>query len=212
MIDICDMGAASLDPQTNALLAQCKGAPLSEDDSDATDYGAAPLMCALGVTAVPYPRTPEGAAEGLVVTDVPGVDGVVIGARDTRTAGIVGNLKPGDTAVHSTGPQQAAQLLLKEEKRQAVLATKGTDGKQLLLLLDGNADKATLAAFGAVFEISKEQGIVMADATGKAGIQIKDGVVSIFGTQVVLGGRTPALPVLAGTPPGAPVPGVFIGS
>lgn len=52
-----------------------------------------------------------------------------------------------------------------------------------------------------------------ADENGGAGIQIKNGVVSIWGT-VVLGGRTPFAPVHAGVGVGStsvPSPGVFVG-
>lgn len=211
MTQLCTLGAATRDPATNSLLVQCKGAPLSEDPDDAEDFGQLPMCCALGVAAMPYPATELGAAEG-VVESVPGVDGLVIGARDTRTAAITGNMKPGDTVVHSTGPEQAAQLQLKEAKKQAVLCTKGSDGRQVLVLLDGANDKLQIIAFGALIEMTSENGVVLTSETGGASIQLKGDTAIITATNVILGGRTPVAPVLAGAPPGAPAPGVFVGS
>lgn len=210
MADLVDAGAAKLDESTGALLVQCKGAAVSPE-GDAPDYGDAPWFACLGVTAVPYPADENGGAQFIVSDDVPGVDGAVIGGRDTRSAKIVGNLKPGDTCVHSTGPQQAAQLQLKEEKRQAVLVSKDTRGQTIVVSIDGKNDQINITGFEHTLEISREQGIVITD--GGAGIQIKNGVVSIWGT-VVLGGRTPFAPVHAGVGVGStsvPSPGVFVG-
>ena len=210
MAELVDAGAAKLDPKTGALLVQCKAAPVSEE-GDAPDYGDAPVFACLGVTSMPYPADENGGAQLVVADDIPGVDGAVIGGRDTRSAKIVGNLKPGDTVVHSTGPKQAAQLQLKEGKRQAVLASKDTRGQTMVAMLDGVNDKVQIAAFGHIVEVSRENGICLVADGGGAGIQISGSIVSIFGT-VVLGGRTPTAPVLAGSPPGVPSPGVFVGS
>lgn len=209
--DLVDLGASRLAEDTNVPLLQAKGPPIS-DDGDAPDYGDVPVFSCLGVTSLPYQATPDGNAQGVVVK-VDGFDGVLIGARDTRTAGIVGNLKPGDTAVHSTGPSQAAQLLLKEEKRQAVLLTKDSKKKSVALLLDGKNDKVQIAAFGCLFEISRENGICLVGEHGKASIQIVGDTIVLRG-KVILGDK-PTGPILtaispASPPPGTkPVPGVF---
>jgi hypothetical protein len=208
--ELVDAGAAKLDPKTGALLVQCKGSTLSTD-GDAPDYGDAPVFAALGIVAMPYPADDNGGAQFIVANDVTGLDGAVIGGRDTRTSKIVGNLKPGDTVVHSTGPKMAAQLQLKEDKRQAVLVSKDTRGQTMVAMLDGVNDKVQIAAFGGIIELSRENGIVLSH--GGAGLQIKDGVISQTGT-IVLGGRTPTLPVLAGAsgPAGVATPGVFVGA
>ncbi len=216
--DLVELGAATLSPTTNALAVQCKAASLSDEDGDAPDYGDVMFACALGLAAMPYPATADGAAEAIVATDVPGLDGVMVGARDTRTAKIYGNLKPGDTALHSTGPQMAAQVQCKEEKRQVCMVTKDTAGKTMIALLDGAGDKVQISGFGLMFEMSKEQGIVL--SSGGATLQIKDGVISLAG-QVVLGGRTPVgyvqfspslTPVVGVTGGCSPSPGVFVGA
>lgn len=190
-LDIVTLGASSLDPDTNAVLVQA-AQPVT-DDSDAENFGEVPLIQCLGVTAMPYPTSAEGRCEGIVAGGIGGLDGCVLGARDTRTAKIAGNLKPGDTVVHSTGPQQAAQLQLKEEKRQAVLVTRGSDGKQILLSLDGKNDKVTVAAFGGVFEMTKDT-ISLMHPNGQSGLVIGSSGVQVVGK--LLGGK--------------PIPGTFI--
>jgi len=208
VINLVKLGAAILDKLTGALLIQAKGGPVSEtDDNAAPDYGNAPNFSALGLTAMPYPETEDGHAEGIVV-EVPGLDGAIIGGRDTRTAKIVGNLKPGDTVVHSTGPEQAAQLQLKEKKRQAVLRTIGTNGKDVAIVLDGRNDKVQVIAFGQMFEMTPS-GVSIVEKGGAA-ILMGGGVVRLLGT-VVLGGSTPIAPVHSGFGPSAPSPGVFVG-
>lgn len=216
--DFCDLGAAQVDAATGTLTAQCKGGAVSADS--APDYGQAPFMCALGLTAMPYPATDEGSAEAIIARDIPGLDGVVVGARDVRTAGIVGKLAPGDTVVHSTGPQQAAMTLYKEKKRQVVHRTIDKLGKDMVSMLDGVNEKATIAAFGYIVEISRENGITIGDSG--AMLQIKDGMGCLTGTWL-LGGRSPignllysvgGIPVVggaAGGGTGTPAPGIFVG-
>jgi len=209
MSDVCELGTARLDDETGTLFVQCKGAAVAEDGT-APDFGEVPFMCALGVTSRPYPKTEEGAAEGILADDVPGMDAALIGARDIRTAGIVGNLADGDTVLHSTGPQQAAQVLCKEKRRQTVMRSKDERGKDIVVSIDGKGEQIMIAGFGFAIEMSRTNGIVLGD--GPAALQIKDGVISMTGT-IVLGGRVQTLPVLAGLsgPAGAATPGVFVG-
>lgn len=211
MLEYCDMGAASLD-ENGVLLVQCKGAAVDADGTAAPDYGNSPFMCTLGLTAMPYPADAKGSAEGIVATGIGGLDGVLIAARDTRTAGIVGNLKPGDTVLHSTGPQQASQIQLKEEKRQTVVRTVDTRGKDVVFMHDGVADKTTLAGYGHIVEVSRDNGIVLTESGGAA-IILKGGCAYIVG-KVVLGGLTPFAPVHNGVGAGTtsiPSAGVFVG-
>jgi hypothetical protein len=221
-IDIVTLGAAKIDPETGAVLVQAAQPVGSDDTGDVESYGEVPMLQALGLTSVPYPSTDGGYCEGIVIGGVGGSDGCVAGARDTRTASIAGNAKPGDTILHTTGPNQSAQLQLKEDKRQAVLVTKKSNGEQMLLSLDGNREEMTIAINGAVFQIDKDGGIAIVDSTGKAGLTISNGVVNLFG-QLVLGGMTPnpALSIMLGPVTGSPgggaaapmvaAPGVFIG-
>ena len=49
----------------------------------------------LGVTAIPFPKDDKGYAEGVVMRNCGGRDAVLVGARDTRTAAMVGNERQG---------------------------------------------------------------------------------------------------------------------
>jgi hypothetical protein len=210
-IGLVALGAAHIDKKSGLPLIQACN--IHGDTEETENFGELPLYQCLGVTAMPSEPTEdnEDYAEGVMAF----IDGrwVILGGRDPRTAKIVGNMQGGDTVVHSTGPNQAAQLQLKEKKRQAALVSKDTTGTTMVFLMDGKNDKVQLAAFGHIFEMSKNNGICLVEKTGAAGIQIKDGLVSIFGT-VVLGGRTPLAPVLGGLtgPAAAPAKGVFIGA
>ena len=209
--EVVDLGASKLDDDTGVPLYQGKGCAFSDDPNDAPSFDDTPVMCQLGVTALPYPADSGGNAEGLVCKGIAGYDGIVVGARDTRSNSVVGKMKAGDTVVHSTGPEQAAQLQLKEEKRQCALVTKGSNGKTMGLFLDGEKDQGMMTVGGCVIEIS-DGGISMTDKTGKAGIIIKNGVVAILG-QIILGGKVPSIPMaaVAAAPAAVPCPNVFAG-
>lgn len=197
-IEIVTLDGVTLDAETGAPLVSAKQ-PITGDD-DVEDFGDAPLMQCLGVSSAPYGKTDEGYCEGVIATGVGSRDAVCIGARDTRTAKIIGKLSPGDTVVHSTGPNQAAQLQLKEAKKQAVLVTKGSDGKQILLVLDGKNDKVTLAAFGCAINIEKAgKSISLMSPNGQSGIVITDSGVQVVG-KLMTGAPVPGLQVAMGTP------------
>lgn len=203
MSNIVELGASDLDQNTGALTAQCKGVALGEDEDDAPDYGPVMVASCLGISARHYPRTDEGSAEGVILDDVPGLDAVVVGARDLRSAKIVGNLKPGDTVLHSTGPQQAAQVQCKEEKRQVANVTKDSRGKTMINILDGAGDQWVVSGFGMSIEMSREQGIVM--TTGKATIQITKGGQIVFDGEILHGrAPNPALRFMLGPLTGSP--------
>ena len=121
-IDIVTLDAIKLDDETGAPLIGAKQ-PVTGDD-DVEDFGDIPQMQCLGVSSAPWQADDSGRCEGVVIGGAGSRNGVCVGARDTRTNDIVGNLKPGDTVVHTTGPSKAAQLQLKESKRQALLVTK----------------------------------------------------------------------------------------
>lgn len=164
-----------------------------------------PHFQCLGVSAMPY-QADDGntdSAEAIVLRGDGCGDGVIIGMRDARTTDITGNMKPGDTVVHSTGPHKAAQLQLKEETRQACLITQSRRSKRHMgVFLDGEEDTITINCGSAgTIHISKANGMVLTDQKGRASIQLCNGQVIITGEAVILGGRVPVMP-LAMVPPG----------
>jgi hypothetical protein len=179
-------------------------------DDDVRPFGPSDVFQGLGFASMPYGKDEKGYAECLVAQI--GGRCIAIGGRDTRTANVIGNLKPGDTCVHSTGPQQAAQLQLKEEKRQCVMRTKDKQGKDMIAMLDGVNEKIQVSGMGLMLEGSRENGWNIAEPGGAA-IQLHGGKVIFTGT--VMLSRTPTgLVVVApipATPPinGAPAPGVY---
>jgi hypothetical protein len=177
--------------------------PVGDDDSDVESFGEIDQYQALGLSSAPWPKDADGYAEGVILRNCGNRDALLIGGRDTRSGKIVGKLKPGDTVLHTTGPQQAAQVQLKEEKRTVSIVTKDSSGDGVLVNLDGTTDNVQIFAFGQAFQMSKSDGITLTD--GKAGLIIKDGVISLFGT-VVLGGMTPnpAMCLMLGLPTGSP--------
>ena len=179
--------------------------PVGNDNDDVEQFGECEMYQCLGVTSLPWPKTKEGYAEGLAIVGVGGRDAVIVGARDVRTAKIVGKMKAGDTVVHSTGPKMSAQLQLKEEKRQAVLTTNDSKGETMMVLLDGKNDEAHVIAGGNVFKLSRKDGIVLADSTG-GGLQIKDGVCRFTCKELVFPGAAPnpAFKLMAGPMTGSP--------
>jgi len=187
--------------------------PIANDNGgpdEVEPFGEIQVMQGLGFASAPWPADDNGHAEGVVVRDCGGRNAICIGGRDTRTAGIIGALQPGDTCVHSTGPQQSAQLLLKEKKRQAVLATKGTDKKQIVVLLDGKNDKVQIMAFGGTFEMSKSGGgcqIVLNTGKG-AGLQMVGDTIVFDGKFMP---RSPTGPVLIAATAGIPSTGGLFG-
>jgi hypothetical protein len=178
--------------------------PIGNDNDDVEPFGEIESFQCGGVFNLPWPKTKEGHAEGLAILNVGGRDAVLVGSRDVRTAKIVGKMKPGDTVICSTGPQMAAQLQLKEEKRQCVLATKDSKGETMMAILDGKNDEAQILACGNVFKMSRADGIVLTDSTGK-GIQIKDGTFR-FLCEVMLPGiaPNPAMRLMMGPAIGSP--------
>ena len=196
----CELGAATV--RNGVLYVRCKGGAVDEDGT-APDYGDAPMMCALGVTAVPFPPTIEGAAEGVCSRDVPGLNGVIGLARDVRTANIAGKLQPGDTCVYSTGPLQAAILLLKEATRTAALIVKAKSGKNSMFVLDGDAEEVQLTHAGAIFKFQKNGDVICCGAGG-AGFLIEGGNFHILGNPVLGAGNPPGFCIALCPPSGSP--------
>lgn len=218
-IQLAILGASRVGPNGSPLWTP--SVPIGNDVDDVSGVGEVPAMQSLGVTSFPYPKDASGYAECLYATGVGGRDAVCFAAWDTRSAAIVGKGEPGDTFVHSTGPSLAAQLLLKERKRQAVLTTTARNGDRMALVLDGKNEKLQMLANGAMIQIDDEGGISLLDSTGK-GIRIVNGQINLIGTVVLGGGlANPALSIMLGPVTGSPggptsvpmvaAPGVFIG-
>jgi hypothetical protein len=197
-IDIAVLGASKV---VDGVPVWQANVPVANDVDDVEPFGEIDAIQSLGHTALPYPADSTGHAEGLFATGVAGRDAVCFGARDTRNAGLVGKMKPGDTTLHSTGPGSVAQCFLKHEKKQAGLATEDADGKTMLFMLDGKNKKAQLAARGAMIEIGKDGSITF---TAKGGASIKlDDKIYLLGP-LSLSGMTPGFALMQGPATGSP--------
>lgn len=214
-VDIAILGASHVTadgvPVSQAVI------PLSDETHDVEDFGEIDMMSCLGVSSLPWPKDKAGHAEGVIVRKCGGRDAVCIGGRDTRSAKIVGKMKPGDTVVHSTGPNQAAQLQLKEEKKQAALVSEDSDGHTMMVILDGKNNRLQITGFGNMIELSPD-GISIVSV---GDVLINGKTVAVMGS-VILGGKTPnptmkIMTAAAPSPGGVaslpmiPAPGVSIG-
>jgi len=200
-----ELGAAELDQKTKTLYVQCTGAPVGDGNAK-PDYGRAPMMCALGLIAMPAPANENGAAEGLVDEDILGLDGAVIASRDARMSDVVGKMKPGDTVLTTTGAQHAACIHLKEEERQVAHITKDSRGRTMMALLDGKNDKVQISACGAHIEITPDGNIILSSAAGN-GLLIDGSGFHVIG-KLTNGTPVPGLSVALCTPAGYPLGGI----
>jgi hypothetical protein len=169
-----------------------------EDDSEG--FGQGEVFQALGLTSFPWPKDDTGSAEGLAVDGEFGRS-LMIGGRDTRNAAIVGNGKPGDTILHTTGPNLSAQVQLKEQERIASMIALDQDGEHIVLTLDGVNKTLQLLAYGYVIQISDAGGLSM--GTDKANITIQDDSIVLNG-KVVLPGIPKGHYVMCGPAPASP--------
>jgi hypothetical protein len=211
MAELVDIGAAHLDASTNTVLVQAKSAQIGSTPDDAPSFDDTPVFGQLGVTAVPAAKDDRGNAQGTLDESVPGHNGVITSIRDARAAGIVQELGPGETAIHSTGKDFDSLVLLK--KRLAAIMV----GDDHAVVIDGINHKATVSIPGVHIEASSEQGGSITLTAGGATLRLAGGAVSLLGS-VVLGGMTPVAPVCYSPTPvvgvtGSTVPalGVFIG-
>lgn len=183
-MELVKLGAVSLDDETNAPIVQ---ASVDVEGDQVEPYGQLDFFGALGLTAMPAPADDRGAAEG-AAEPLGGTDASVVAARDLRATGLYGSLKPGETALHSTGKGFGSQVLCKD-KKVAAMAGPGS-----AMVLDGG-DKRFVVQVG-TSQILLEGD----DATISAGgckIIMQGGVISLVG-KVVLGGIAPVMPVTGG--------------
>jgi len=200
LAEIVKLGASQQHESTKAICWQCIN-PITSDE-DFEDFGNLDVMQVLGLESAPWPADDNGHAEGIVLRNTANRNGVVIGARDTRTAKAIGTLRPGDTVLHSTGPEQAAQVQCKESKRQVVLYTKDTDGQGMVVMVDGKNNKAQLLARGAMIEID-ESGDISIMGKGGASILIQGEDIYFNGT-LHFPGIPQGMSLMAGPPTGSP--------
>lgn len=219
MADLLDIGSARLDAKTNTVLVQAKSAQIGNTPDDAPGFDAAPVFGALGITAVPWPKDERGNAQATGDESIPGHNVVITSIRDARAAGVVQDLGPGETAIHSTGPDFDSLVLLKKQLAAIMV------GDDCAVVMDRENKCFSISCFGHHLEISAANGIVATTGQG-ATIQLAGRIASIMG-QVVLGGRIPTFQIpylsvpggvpLVGTPGpqgaqiGLPAMGVFIG-
>lgn len=180
-MELVDLGASELDNTSNVVWAQCKGTPI-DDDEPGFDYGKPPVMCSLGVSSRPYPADSRGSAQG-VVADISG-DGAVIAAHDPRASGVYGEIQPGETALHATGPDFDSRALAKEQVFAIVV------GNDYVVSIDRKNKKIVVNSPGGQIQVSEDSGITIVDSSGKGSLRLQDGVVALMGS-VILGGGNP---------------------
>lgn len=167
---ICTLGAAQVHAESGFPLIAASSDVTGDGDTEG--FGDLAVYSSLGVTALPYQVTDDGHCEALVVRDVGGLDGVIIGARDERAASIYGELQPGDTVLHSTGEQLSSMVMCKEDRKQVVLRTKASDGKDMMVVMDGTSDTITITGFQTIFEMKRDAITIGIKGSGTAAISL----------------------------------------
>jgi hypothetical protein len=184
--DVCQINTSKLDEDTKLPLIQAT-VPITSDE-DYETFGEVASYQALGITALPFPPTEDGYAEGVILRDVGALNGAVIGSRDERCAGVVATMRPGDAVLHSCDPEAKAQVRV-HANRQIAMVTEGTDGKSMVSMLDGKNDKITITAFGGIIEMTPD-GISIVAPGSKASILMSGDQITLLG-KVQLGGIAP---------------------
>ncbi|HUU94561.1 MAG TPA: hypothetical protein VM487_02390 [Phycisphaerae bacterium] len=166
------------------------------DPDDRVPWGECPNMGALGVTALPYPPSEDGTefAQGVVIPDVGGNVGVIVGGRDSRTAEVYGQLSPGESALHTTGPDFDASVMCKDQLVSIMV------GDDMCAVFDRKNKVISITGFGCLFEMSEANGVLIGEPDG-AGLSLKKGCAWLKGTSYMLG-DTPILPPAIGPQPG----------
>lgn len=185
--DVCRINTSKLDDENKVPVVQAT-VPITGDD-DYESFGEVASFQALGITALPFAPTEDGAAEGVILRDVGNLNGAIVGARDERCANVVANMQPGDVVLHSCDPKAKAQVRV-HANRQIALATEGTDGKTMLAMLDGKNDKITITAFGGIVEMTKD-GISIVAPGSKSSVLLNGDQVRVLGSAQI-GGQVPS--------------------
>lgn len=197
-LDLCTLGAAQLNPETNIVTVQT----LREfgEDGETEGLGDAPMMCALGLTAIPLGPSDEGHAEGIAMSPCGPYASGIVGATDTRCADVYGQCLPGDTCLHSTGadPATRSRVFCKENLIAFLI------GNDAAIVFDREKKSYKFSAFGHATEISETNGVIMAEKDG-AWLQLKGGKATIAASGINLSGAISvggdaALPPAMATP------------
>ncbi len=164
-LEVVKLGASKLNESTNSPQWQAIN-EVGPDPGDSEPFGDIDVFQGLGVSAMPWPADDNSNAEGIIVRNCGNRNAICIGARDTRTSACYGNMRAGDTVLHSTGPNQAAQVQCKEEKRQVVLFTRDSSNKGMIVMVDGKNEQIQINAFGMLLQMKKGEGITINNGEG----------------------------------------------
>ena len=189
-VEIVDLGASGLSEASGAVWAQALGATIDEDGDEAPDYGKAVVMCGLGLAARPAPKDDTGSAQGVCV-DASGQN-VCIAGHDPRAAKVYGEIDAGESALFATGKDYESRALAKKQLFAIIV------GDDHVFVVDRKNGQIVLNCPGGAIKVSKDDGVVLVDGSGKALVQLKDGK-SMVGGEVILGGRTPTAPLASAT-------------
>lgn len=187
-ITVATLGASRVDPDTRLPVAQAKIAWGNSDD-ESEDFGECAMYGSIGVTCLPAPSDDRGSCEAIVARDVGGLDGVIIGARDERSAGVTAEMKGGESCFHSTGKGYDSRLFCKDQSVSMVV------GNDTAFVLDRKAGTATLAIGGSVLQIGKK-GILMSGPDGSF-IKVMGGIAQVSAPIVQLGVKQTLIPAAA---------------
>lgn len=179
-IDVALLGVTSLNQVSNLITVEA-AVPITDDVDDVERFGAVDYFNALGVTARPAPPNGDGAAEGVVLRNVGGRNGVVVGGRDARTGQVVAELGPGETALHSTGEDFDSRVFCKDQLVSIVV------GDDVIVSVDRKNKAIVIAGWGHSVEVSEDNGVLLTESTGQAFLSLKDGEAWLCGSKVKLG-------------------------
>lgn len=199
-LNIVTLGATKL---VNGVVTVQALSPLTNAGEDVESYGEIETLSQLGVSSCAAEADDTGHVDAVVCENIGGTNAVCIGAIDRRNAKMYGNLSPGDTCLHATGPHAVSQCLLKAKKRQAILATKDKSDQQMLVILDGKNETVQVMAFGAVLQLSKADGWTCLDDTGK-GWRLSGGTLQVTADLHIGGPGALPFKVMLGPPTGSP--------
>lgn len=193
--DVCQINTAKLSEESNLPVIQAT-VPITGPD-DYENFGEVASYQTLGVTTLPFPPNAEGHAEGIIMRDVGGFNGAVVGARDERCAEVVASMRAGDTVLHATDPDAKAQIRCHADRRVAAV-TEDSEKKTMMILLDGKEDKIQISAFGGIIELTKDSLSLVAPGS-KASITLSGDQITILG-KLQLGGIAPTHAVMCADP------------
>jgi hypothetical protein len=193
MPDIYRLGACTVYQDGASCIPQASTQrPLDdgEDESEVEDLGQVPIACALGVTALPAPPDDNGSAEGVVLEGVGSLTGTCTAAWDVRCADVVGQMSPGDTALHGTHPDatKRSRVFCKNDLAAIIV------GNDMVFSLDRGGKAITLNAWGNLVQITPSAVKISQGTSAMSWIELKGGAISLVGA-VNIGGVT-ALPLV----------------